>query len=66
MNKPVKRPEEMNEVELAYHLGYCHGLEAYAHWKDGFQSVGTTGKGLRQAQLEATETWNYKPPERVS
>lgn len=33
----------------AYHQGLREGVEMYAHWKDGVQYVGTTGRTLKQA-----------------
>jgi hypothetical protein len=33
----------------AYYNGIREGIEQYAHWKDGVQYVGTTGKTLEKA-----------------
>jgi hypothetical protein len=38
----------------AYHDGLAQGMVRYAHWKDGEQYVGTTGKTLKLA-LEEVE-----------
>lgn len=62
MQKPTT---EMDEVEMAYYVGFIAGLQAYAHWKDGQQFVGTTGRPLQEAVQKAQETWNYNPPMRV-
>ena len=32
-----------------YYSGMASGIYKYAHWKDGVQYVGTTGKTLKQA-----------------
>jgi hypothetical protein len=32
-----------------YYSGLKDGIQMYAHWKDGTQYVGTTGKTLRDA-----------------
>ena len=32
-----------------YYSGMAEGISKYAHWKDGVQYVGTTGKTLKQA-----------------
>ena len=32
-----------------YYSGMAAGIYKYAHWKDGVQYVGTTGKTLKQA-----------------
>lgn len=36
----------------AYYNGVCSGITQYAHWKDGVQYVGTTGKTLQNALIE--------------
>lgn len=33
----------------AYYEGLREGVGMYAHWKDGVQYVGTTGKTLKQS-----------------
>lgn len=33
----------------AYYEGLRDGVKQYAHWKDGVQYVGTTGRTLRDA-----------------
>lgn len=35
-----------------YYSGLKDGVQMYAHWKDGVQYVGTTGKTLRTAIIE--------------
>lgn len=40
----------------AYYLGLREGLKMYAHWKDGVQYVGTTGKTLKEAIQEINNT----------
>lgn len=48
------------EMTKAYYQGLREGLEMYAHWKDGVQYVGTTGKTLKVAlaeiQVEQSDT----------
>lgn len=48
------------EMTKAYYQGLREGLEMYAHWKDGVQYVGTTGKTLKVAlaeiQMEQSDT----------
>lgn len=40
------------EMTKAYYQGLREGVELYAHWKDGVQYVGTTGKTLKVALAE--------------
>lgn len=46
-------PEQEQFLQLAqsraYYRGLREGVEMYAHWKDGVQYVGTTGRTLKQA-----------------
>ena len=46
-------PEQEQFMQLAqtraYHQGLREGVELYAHWRDGEQYVGTTGRTLKQA-----------------
>ena len=46
-------PEQDQYVQLqmtrAYHEGMREGVRLYAHWKDGVEYVGTTGKTLKKA-----------------
>lgn len=46
-------PEQDQFLQLAqtraYHAGLREGVSMYAHWKDGVQYVGTTGRTLEQA-----------------
>lgn len=58
--------KDMNEVEMAYHMGFIAGLTTYAWWKDGVQQVGTTGTTLKQAIAKASESWNYAPPRLIT
>lgn len=36
----------------AFYQGLRQGVQMYAHWKDGVQYVGTTGKTLEKALAE--------------
>jgi len=46
-------PEQEQFMQLAqsraYYQGRREGVELYAHWKDGLQYVGTTGRTLKEA-----------------
>lgn len=46
-------PEQDQYLQLAqtraYYQGLREGIEMYAHWRDGTQYVGTTGRTLKQA-----------------
>ena len=46
-------PEQEQFMQLAqtraYYQGLREGVEQYAHWRDGLQYVGTTGRTLKQA-----------------
>lgn len=52
----VFTPEQEQYLQLemtkAYYQGLREGIERYAHWKDGVQYVGTTGRMLKQALAE--------------
>lgn len=37
----------------AFYDGMIEGITLYAHWKDGVQYVGTTGKTLKKALEDA-------------
>lgn len=37
------------QMTRAYYQGVREGLQRYAHWRDGVQYVGTTGRTLEQA-----------------
>lgn len=37
---------------MAYYSGLREGVSRFAHWKDGVQYVGTTGKTLKAALAE--------------
>jgi hypothetical protein len=39
---------EREEIQT-YYSGMAEGISKYAHWEDGVQYVGTTGKTLAQA-----------------
>jgi hypothetical protein len=49
----VSRVEDENKT-IAYYDGMREGVRLYAHWKDGVQYVGTTGKTLKKALEEIT------------
>ena len=46
-------PEQDQYLQLAqtraYYQGLREGIEMYAHWRDGVQYVGTTGRTLQAA-----------------
>jgi hypothetical protein len=46
-------PEQEEFMQLAqsraYYQGRREGVSLYAHWKDGVQYVGTTGRTLKEA-----------------
>ena len=46
-------PEQDQYLQLqmtrAYHQGLREGVKLYAHWRDGVQYVGTTGRTLKEA-----------------
>lgn len=46
-------PEQDQYLQLAqtraYYDGVREGIEQYAHWRDGVQYVGTTGRTLKEA-----------------
>lgn len=37
------------QMTRAYYQGVREGIQRYAHWRDGVQYVGTTGRTLKQA-----------------
>ena len=49
-------PEQDQYLQIAqtraYYKGMREGINRYAHWKDGVQYVGTTGRTLHQAIAE--------------
>lgn len=49
---PSTDPIEKIEVVNAYYDGLADGIRMFAHWKDGVQYVGTTGKNLIKALQE--------------
>ena len=51
----------MDNKEI-YKKGFIDGLISHAHWLDGKQYVGTTGKDLKTAIVQIEDTWNYCPP----
>lgn len=51
----------MNREHQIYKQGFRDGVATYAHWKDGTQFVGTTGKTLREALANIDSSWNYSP-----
>ena len=46
-------PEQDQYLQLAqtraYYKGLREGIQLYAHWRDGVQYVGTTGRTLKTA-----------------
>lgn len=54
-------PEQDQYLQLAqtraYYQGLREGVSLFAHWRDGVQYVGTTGKTLKQAlnDIESAE-----------
>lgn len=52
-------PEQDQFMQLqmtqAYHEGLRDGIHRYAHWRDGTQYVGTTGRTLQQALDEVNQ-----------
>lgn len=54
------RPAERN----AYVAGYQDSLRTYAHWKDGVQYVGSTGKSLKAASDEI-DSLRVKPADPI-
>lgn len=51
----------MNLVQ-AYEKGIRDGLQAYAHWRNGTQEVGTTGTLLKEAIAKIPKLHVYDPP----
>ena len=49
-------PEQEQFMQLsqtrAYYQGLREGVERYAHWRDGTQYVGTTGRTLKEALVD--------------
>lgn len=49
-------PEQDQYLQIAqtraYYKGMREGINRYAHWKDGVQYVGTTGRTLHRAIAE--------------
>lgn len=52
-------PEQDQYLQLAqsraYYEGLRDGIHKYAHWRDGVQYVGTTGRTLQQALDEVNK-----------
>lgn len=46
-----------------YRQGFIDGLSTYAHWRDGEQYVGTTGRTLKSATEFPENAWNWNPPD---
>jgi len=46
---------------LMYDQGYRDGVTAYAHWKDGEQFVGTTGRQLSDVLDNPAKDHYYDP-----
>lgn len=53
-------PEQDQYLQLAqtraYYEGMRDGIHRYAHWRDGTQYVGTTGRTLQQALDDVNQT----------
>jgi hypothetical protein len=51
----------MNEIDInkVYRQGFIDGIKCFAHWKDGIQEVGTTGKLLKSAIENVEGLWNF-------
>ena len=45
----MKRVDYNYDALSEYERGYIDALHAYAHWKDGVQYVGSTGRTLANA-----------------
>ncbi len=48
--------------EEAYKKGFLDGLQTFAWWEDGVETVGTSGIALAKAVEQAPDLWNYLPP----
>lgn len=52
-------PEQEQYMQLrlvqAYNEGLRDGIHRYAHWRDGVQYVGTTGRTLQEALVEVNQ-----------
>ncbi len=52
-------PEQEQFMQLAqsraYYEGLRDGIHRYAHWRDGVQYVGTTGRTLKEALEEVNQ-----------
>lgn len=63
----VFTPEQDQYLQLAqsaaYYEGLRDGIKQYAHWKDGVQYVGTTGRTLASA-IESIDEQEQKVRER--
>lgn len=65
-------PEQDQYLQLAqtraYFAGLRVGVEMYAHWRDGVQYVGTTGRTLEQAldDIDQEETVLLERYERLA
>jgi len=51
--------EMYGEQSKDFCQGMIEGFKTYAHWKDGVQYVGTTGKTLKDAIKEVDEIKGY-------
>jgi hypothetical protein len=52
---------QIQEMKM-YYIGLREGVSMYAHWRDGVQYVGTTGKTLKEAidQINTEESDRLK------
>ena len=52
-------PEQDQYLQLAqtraYYRGLREGVQRYAHWRDGVEYVGTTGRTFKQALEDINE-----------
>ena len=46
---PEQEQYMLLQMTRAYHKGLREGIEQYAHWRDGVQYVGTSGRTLKEA-----------------
>ena len=47
------------EAQSLYKKGFIDGMKCFAHWKNGVEYVGTSGKLLKDAIDEIEILWNY-------
>lgn len=54
--------EKAAAVLEAYKKGFRHGLQCFAWWDGGVQTVGTCGTKLHDAIEGMEKLYNYSPP----